>query len=285
MRRWILCILTGLLLSFSWPEIGVFPLIFIAFIPLLILEEEISISLKRTSFKVFLFSFLSFLIFNVFTTYWIWHSTIVGSFIAFFINSFLMSLSFVCFHKVKKILGRKQGYFSFLVFWISFEYLHLHWDLAWPWLTIGNVFAKQTFLVQWYEYTGILGGSFWVLIVNILLFNWWREDRIIKRLIIPGILLLSPFILSLLLQKSDKESYQEIVIVQPNIDSYNNKFNRDDQEQLDDFIKIARSKLTKKTKLLVGPETVLQENWLFESYLDQSASIKKLKNLQKSFLI
>ena len=51
------------------------------------------------------------------------------------------------------------------------EYLHLNWDLSWPWLTLGNVFANTTYFAQWYEYTGFLGGSFWVLIINILFFK------------------------------------------------------------------------------------------------------------------
>ena len=38
------------------------------------------------------------------------------------------------------------------------EYMHLNWDLSWPWLTIGNVFAKYPIIVQWYEFTGFLVG-------------------------------------------------------------------------------------------------------------------------------
>ena len=70
----------------------------------------------------------------------------------------------------KKVLGNKRGYFALIFFWISMEYIHLHWELAWPWLTLGNVFATIPEIVQWYEFTGVLGGSMWVLVINILLF-------------------------------------------------------------------------------------------------------------------
>src|SRR5699024_8684983 len=71
----------------------------------------------------------------------------------------------------KKRLGNRIGYLSLPVFWIAFEQLHLHWDLPWPWLTLGNGFAAAPQWVQWYEYTGFLGGSVWVWAVNLLFFN------------------------------------------------------------------------------------------------------------------
>ena len=103
-----LSILSGLLLSFSWPEIGVFPLIFVAFIPLLLVEKHILESGGRTSWKVFGYSFITFFIFNLITTYWIWHATVAGAFSAFVINSLLMSFTFVFFHKVKSAKFMKQ---------------------------------------------------------------------------------------------------------------------------------------------------------------------------------
>ena len=95
MRRILLSVLSGLLFSFSWPETGTFPLIFIAIIPLLILERDILVKGKRTSWKVFGYSFISFFIFNIITTYWVWHASPAGSFAAFVINALLMSIAFV----------------------------------------------------------------------------------------------------------------------------------------------------------------------------------------------
>ena len=122
-----LSILSGLLLSFSWTEVGFPPLIFVAFIPLLLLEKNISEFGERTSWKVLGYSFISFFIFNIITTYWIWNATVAGAFAAFVINALLMSFSFVLFHKVKRVLGNKRGYFALIFFWISMEYIHLHW--------------------------------------------------------------------------------------------------------------------------------------------------------------
>ncbi|MEC7646547.1 MAG: apolipoprotein N-acyltransferase, partial [Bacteroidota bacterium] len=137
MNRLLLALLSGFLMAFSWPSIGIFPFIFIAFIPLLILEKE-----SKNGKQVFRYSFLSFFLFNGITTYWVCHATFFGGIIAFFVNATLMSLVFLLFHKIKKTTSNRIGYFSFIVLWISMEYLHLNWDLSWPWLTLGNVFAN-----------------------------------------------------------------------------------------------------------------------------------------------
>ena len=283
MRKILLSVLSGLILAFSWPETGVFPLIFFAFIPLLILEKEISESGEKTSWKVFGYSFISFFIFNIITTYWVWHATVAGAFAAFVINALLMSFAFVLFHKVKNVLGNKRGYFSLIFLWISMEYLHLHWELAWPWLTLGNVFATIPEIVQWYEFTGVLGGSMWVLVINILLFIWWDSERIKKKLILPCTILLIPIIISLSLKTDfDEGKTIEVVIVQPNVDPYHDKFNRSPQVQLDDFITLAKEKLTKDTKLLIGPETALQES-ILENKIEHTQSYQKLRRLQEDF--
>jgi len=273
-----LSILSGLLLSFSWPEIGVFPLIFVAFIPLLFVEKYISDFGGKSSWKIFGYSFITFFIFNITTTYWVWHATAGGSITAFIINSLLMSLPFVLFHKVKRILGNKRGYFALIFFWISIEYLHLHWELAWPWLTLGNVFATTPEIIQWYEFTGILGGSMWVLVINILLFIWWDSDRIKKKLILPFTIVLIPILLSLSLNTDyDEEKTIELVIVQPNIDSYNeSSFN------IDTFISLSESKITESTELLLAPETVLQGR-RDENNLIKYSDIDKLLKLQERY--
>ncbi len=283
MRNFLISILSGLLLAFSWPITGWFPLIFFAFVPLLILEKEITIKVENSSWKVFGYSFTTFFLFNIITTYWIWHATIPGSFAAFIINALLMSMVFVLFHKIKNVLGERKGYVSLVFLWISMEYLHLNWDLAWPWLTLGNVFAPIPEIVQWYEYTGILGGSLWILVLNILFFKFFILEERKKKWILPSVFIIVPVLLSIVIQSDIQNSTsEEIVIVQPNIDPYKDKFNRDAQTQLDDFIKLAKSTLTHNTTLLVGPETALQET-IWESKIDKSQSVLKLRELQKQF--
>ena len=279
MDKLLLAFLSGLLLAFSWPSIGVFPLVFVAFIPLLILEHN-----SENSKQVFIYSFLAFFLFNAITTYWIYHATLFGAIAAFFINATLMAATFAVFHKVKRVSSKRLGYFSLLVFWISMEYLHLNWDLSWPWLTLGNVFANSTYLIQWYEFTGFLGGSFWVLLINISLFRLYKK----KVVLFPIFVLFIPIIVSLLMYFNFKEKNNEsieVLIIQPNVDPYIDKFSISFDDQLIDFIKLAETGLTQETDLLIGPETALTEGiWEDQdNTYENTYSINKLRELQKEY--
>jgi apolipoprotein N-acyltransferase len=171
----LLSILSGLLLSLSWPARGIPLLIFVALVPLLLAEDHI---LKNRSkynrYSVLLYAWLSFAVFNGLTTWWIFFASFPGVLMAVFLNSFFMAIPFALMHAARRILPGNQGVLSLLVFWLSFEYLHLDWDLSWSWLNLGNAFATLPMWVQWYEYTGTLGGTAWIIILNICFFSLYK---------------------------------------------------------------------------------------------------------------
>jgi apolipoprotein N-acyltransferase len=169
-RRFLLSALSGLLLFAAWPVSPLTFLIFVAFVPILWLEQR-----STRAIKFFGWSYLTLLIWNVATTWWVCNSTLPGGISAILANSLLMTLPWLGFHKVKKRLGPVLGYSALILFWLSFEYIHLNWELSWPWLTLGNAFAMHPEWVQWYEITGASGGSLWVLVVNLMVFLLLKE--------------------------------------------------------------------------------------------------------------
>ena len=286
MRKLLLALLSGLLLAFSWPELGILPFLFFAFLPLLTLEDELNHSNdKKKGRKVFWYSFLAFFIFNAITTYWVYHATLFGAIAAFIVNATLMSTAFWLFHKVKSATTNRLGYLSFIVLWISIEYLHLNWDLSWPWLTLGNAFANVPGVVQWYEFTGFLGGSLWVLFINVLLFSLYISTEKKKAMLLPLLVLLLPLFVSYHMYsnfETENEDTLKVLIVQPNIDPYTDKFNVGYEKQLADFITLSKTKLTAETQLLIGPETALLEG-IWENKLEATYSVRKFRELQKEF--
>ena len=177
-----------------------------------------------------------------------------------------------------------MSYFSLIIFWLTFEYIHLNWDLSWPWLTLGNSFSESLYLINWYEYTGVLGGSFWIILLNILFFEFFRTRNFTKIYSILFVLIV-PILISNLISKQDanlSSGKLNVVIVQPNVDPYKEKFSLSFTEQLNDFIVLAKNKLDSNTNLLVGPETALQEA-IWESKVNYAESIIELKKLQLEF--
>ncbi len=164
---------------------------------------------------------------NAITTYWIGYATVIGAVLAILATSIYMSLSFIFLHISKRYFKRSGAYILFIVFWLAQEYLHNLWELAWPWLNLGNVFATVPEIVQWYSITGRTGGSLWVLLVNLFFFamvekrRWFPGIAVILLIFLPVV---TSFYLSRDVKKGDKGGIMAMA-VQPDIDPYTEKFN------------------------------------------------------------
>jgi apolipoprotein N-acyltransferase len=295
----LLSVLSGILLAAAWPARGFPGLLFIGLIPLLAVEEHISSQRdKFFRFSTFLYSYPAFLIWNLLTTWWIVNSTTVGAVMAIVLNSFFMALVFQAFHYSKKQLGSKtSGYAALIVFWISFEYLHLNWNLNWPWLNLGNGFASFHNWVQWYEYTGALGGTLWVLVANIIGFKILQNDKVQmtndKFSFVPGHLSLVigfvlwvclPIGVSYFIYSNYKEEPRpvNIVVVQPNVDPYSEQYTLPPQQVLGQIIRLAEPLLDSTTNFLAAPESAIQEE-MWENDIRTFYTIPALREYVKKF--
>lgn len=286
-------ILTAFLLWTAWPAHGFAPMLFLALVPLLLVEEDTFIKKKkgiRAGF--FLHAYISMLLFNLFTTWWIYYASPGGMVLAVGTNALLMAVFLQLFHITKLKLGPFVGYFSLIIYWLTFEFLHHNWELSYPWLCFGNGFAAWCDMIQWYEYTGILGGTLWVLIVNIIIvyyLNKFRENRdplYIKKSAIPlAMLILIPIIISAIIKKSYQETNNpvNVVIVQPNIDPYNEKFGgMSSDEQLNRILTLAAKKTDGHTDFVVCPETALPDG-IWEQDLQVHPQIEAIREFIKPF--
>jgi len=254
---------SGVLLWASFPALPTTFLIFVAFVPLLWVEAEISKSTSETAkWEVFKYSYLSFTIWNILTTYWVGNTALVAGLFAIFLSSAFMTIPFILFHVTKKRLNEKLGYVSFIAYWISFEYVYLNQEISWTWLNIGNCFGQYPSWVQWYEYTGVFGGALWALVANVLALHAWQHYRRhhgfhTGNLIKLGLWIVVPIIGSLVLYTSheNRGSSVEVVVVQPNLEPHYVKFSLSPQEQLQRFVSLSERGLTDSTSYLVFPET------------------------------
>jgi apolipoprotein N-acyltransferase len=284
-----LSLLSGFLLSFAWPVDGFLPIIFIALTPLLLIEDYVSQHKKQfNKFSIVNYSFLTFFTWNILTTWWIYNSSLGGAAMAIIANSILMSCVFSFGHWIKNRLPKKLAYTALVSIWLTFEFIHLDWDITWPWLTLGNVFSNTTSIIQWYEYTGVFGGSIWVWVLNILIYvvfrNVYLEGKDLlenkKKLMSIVLLIVLPVAISFYIQFNYQEKVKpvNVVILQPNIDPYTEKFNGlTQQEQLDKMLVLAEKQIDDNTDYLIAPETALPNN-IDERDLAASESIQRIKN-------
>ena len=267
-----LSLLSGVLLFAAWPVSPFTFTIFFAFVPLLFVAD---VTTKKNRF--FLYTFIALLVWNATTTWWIWNSTDVGSIAAIIANSLLMCLPWWGYFTFKRTYGKRSGYVALVVFWLMFEYIHLNWQLSWPWLTLGNVFASHTGWVQWYEYTGVSGGTLWILLVNIALkeailkFQMSSFKFQLKPISTVVGLILLPFIFSLIITLSftelnitakAKPFKSNVLIVQPNIDPYQKYNTNSTSQQIDRLLQLSEQNIDSATQFILWPETAMSaQEW------------------------
>lgn len=276
---------SGVLLALNWNAYFPAVSLFLAFIPLLYVQKY----LKPGFIEYFNISLLAFIIFHLGTVWWIYKSSISGFVVVITLNSLLMAsvMSFHYFVAINK--GKYLGYLSFVVFWLAFEFLHYHWEISWPFMNLGNWLGQIPEWVQWYEFTGVLGGTLWILFVNIFLFlsgdlffqNKKNAGGIL--MIFSIILLVFPItisyqIISKPIKNDDKLS---VLIVQPNINPYAEKYKSSlFEQQIKEQIEMAEENINPQTHLIIFPETS------FPLYLNQDSlfadkNIKKIRKLTK----
>ncbi|MGV4414306.1 apolipoprotein N-acyltransferase [Chryseobacterium sp. T1] len=283
MKYIILSLISAMLFCVSWPTYGVPFFIFFAFVPLLLAEHDIMkfSTIKRKSLAVFGLSYLSFIIWNIITTGWLYNAlnpdgshSLMAVLFPVIVNSALMSLTFMCFHWYKKLEGTYFGLVFFVGIWMAFEKFHLSWELTWPWLNLGNVFANYPELVQWYDTLGATGGSFWILIINVMVFygfRVWEAGRKRRSLIINSSIVLGLIALPMLISLIQYKNYNakvvgnvNVTMLQPELDPYNEKYQKDSLQILGDLLTIAKQhstlKVGNKTEnvdIFLSPETSL----------------------------
>ena len=293
MKYIFLSLISALLLSISWPTYGVPFFIFFAFVPLLLMEQEISkfSKINKKGWVVFGLTYLAFFIWNVVTTGWLYHAknpdgnnSLLAVAIPVVVNSLLMSLVFQLYYWYKKVRGTYFGLVFFVAIWLRLERFHLNWEFTWPWLNLGNAFSEYPQLIQWYDTIGATGGSFWILLINVFAFytlRIWQAGRIRKDLVKNISILTAIIVLPLLISIYKYNSYQEkpvgevtTLLLQPKLDPYTEKYSKDSLQILGELLNLAEENSKTKVDFFIAPETAFPGNGsLSENGFNKSTSI------------
>lgn len=292
--RWlVLSTVSGCLLTLGFPVVPIPITLFVAWAFLFQVEHEIAkariAGYKNKSSRFSLYAYNTFVIWNIGVTWWVANSGIIPGLIANFLNAFFMMSVVWAVHRITRnaffYALPTLKYILFACAFMSFEYLHLNWDISWSWLNIGNAFSSVPNLIQWYEYTGVFGGALWVWIVNIFAWRAFQKNKIIlKDKIIFSSLIVIPILISLailfyrqtefknalsVLKEEEKiisdtstNSLRHtplkkisVAVVQPNFEPHYEKFNIPEEVQLQKFLRLSQNIVDSTTDYLVYPET------------------------------
>jgi len=303
-KNYQLALLSAFLLWLAWPPIPFTALILlVALVPLLQATENIIQSEEKKKGRlIWRTAIICFFIWNTACIYWVFNSlnavmpawlAIIIAQIPFCLGAVLMTLAFWLYYRLRLITSRIWSYAGLICFWIGYEYLHQSWDLAFPWMNLGNGFAESHYLVQWYEYTGVYGGTLWVLLSNILVFetmlaikNKATKTKRIRLQISIAALILIPILSSVLIYVNYEEKVNpaNIVVIQPNIDPYEKFGKLSSSDQVAKLIKLSESIGQTNTEFFVWPETAISKGTeersfrVDENFIQIQEFLKNYKN-------
>ena len=298
---WGLVLLFAVMMSVPYliPHTGVLSLF--GLIPLLCMERIATMLQKK---RIWIYHYSAFVLWNAITTFWVCNATVGGGLFAVFANSLQMSVVFGLFRWSKRKLKGTLPYIFLAVTWIAWERFYFDAEISWPWLVLGNSFARTIWAVQWYEITGTLGGSLWVWACNLGLFglmislsdgSWWNYNIKAKSAAVTGYLaiLILPFIVSGQIEKNYEDAMTapemlQTVIIQPNIDPYN-KFQALTQDQQNaiflnqaaEELSHRRNDTTASPLLLLAPETFTGD--IIVGQYDRSLTWRRFTSFLKDY--
>jgi len=213
---------------------------------------------------------LYWMIFNLGTTKLLGFISLVLATLVLSVNTIL-----ICFlyHIISKHEHNKI-YYALPIIWVSVEYLRTFLILGFPWVSLANSQVHYNILAQNVELTGIYGISFWLVMINVLLYDLYKgvNDKKIISLIV---IFVFPWISGYYLytnQINDSLKGINILSVQPNIHLDQKRNPETKYQNIEKMIDISNSKVNKDTELILFPESAIS---VMELYGDAIHPIKE----------
>ncbi|MCC5913440.1 MAG: apolipoprotein N-acyltransferase [Balneolaceae bacterium] len=251
-----LSIVAGILLGASYPPIDAAILQIPAFLMLFRLCS-MAVNLRETVLNLL----PALLIWNFAVAHWLLMASLLGGFTVNLANALFMLLPFLLIRSLNRAdVNPVLSAFTIAAVWCTFELFHHHWEVAYPWLTLGNGWANLTGATQYVSVTGILGISFWVVFTSALLYRFILDP--VRPLLWSATLIFFSFplfsVLATITSQMDRGDAIEVAVVQPDIDSELQHGGYETIEELSrDLLRRTAEIITPQTSLIFWPENAL----------------------------
>jgi hypothetical protein len=109
----------------------------------------------------------------------------------------LFTLPFIGQVWVKHVLGNKAGKITIILFWLAIEYVLLKIDASGS-IYLADALQQKAAWLGWNMRTGYLGSSFWILVVNLLVYQTLLSKTALKWqwILLTVVVLVGPIIYS-----------------------------------------------------------------------------------------
>ncbi len=275
MKNLLLVVLAAVMMAFGWWELSGLVMLG-GFVPLLVLASRYDGS-ARSWWRMLGWTLLFIALWYALTVWWVWYATPAGPIAATFFAWVYTGLPFMVWFFISKRAPKALSYTVLVSAWTVGEWIYNTNQASFPWLAAGNGFAHDVWAVQWYEWTGAFGGTVWVLVTSILIYEYLivRRPFKVKNLLAPALSVVVPVAVSLALWFGWQEPTRtaKVTIVQPNVAAW-------EEASIPDAVKAAglaelAAEAPVDARFIVMPETTIGE-MIDEAHMGDSPSLTSI---------
>ncbi len=261
-----LAIISGLLFTLSFPPFDMFFIAWVAWIPLWAALQQDGwqrgFKLGYITGFIFTLTSLNWIANNSGTNFWVASASMMGS-VAY------LSLWFGLFGLIIARTGRNlgtKGLWMAPAFWVSIEYLYSYhgYTLAFPWLSLAMTQNFALPIQQLAEYGGIYAISFWVVLLNTILFQLEfgkltvRTQQLVWGIL--GFMIVGSFIFGAVRMKIVEELHTSTIrvgIIQTNLDPHQKWVRSKKTKHVEAILEQSRKAVQDSARILVWPESAV----------------------------
>ncbi|AFD07942.1 hypothetical protein Solca_2921 [Solitalea canadensis DSM 3403] len=228
--------------------------------------------------------FCQLLLWNICVGYWMISENLFWSTFILFLASLIMLLPFVLTELLRKHMSVIKTLLFFICLWALLETGWISTNVIWSWPVVGNLLGAYPKLIQWYEYTGVVGGTLWIMSINLVLFLIGCQCIKFKRIyVFLGVCLLFiinlPLIISNYLYNKNPVpvGHIKVLFMQPSLN-----YNQSEKALTNKLIKLIKSRLDSTIDLVVSTETPYVTP-VWTNSIDNSYEVATIKSLLKKY--
>ena len=266
----ILFLISTIFLALAWNHSHTEFLIFFAFVPIFYI-----LNLPQPDYNTRLSIYILTPLFNFswvyYTLYWIGFLNAPAHFTITILNTIAFSLSagFAYYSRFKRNAHPIVSSFIYISALLIIESLNDQNILGFPYINLGQILGSYPILIHWYEITGAIGGSIWILLVNMIIagilfqviHSISTKRHSIKLLKYGSAIILLPIILSIFILKTkNKAEISDIKAFVAHTDAnvVDYKYEVEPLLLLEDYISLTEPYLDSTSKgLVIWPENAL----------------------------
>ncbi|RMD86200.1 MAG: apolipoprotein N-acyltransferase [Calditrichaeota bacterium] len=252
--EYIFAFFTAILFSLAFPPFKYGFLAYWALVPFFYLLE--GKNLKSS----FYWGYVTGLLISLGTIYWISFVTLPGAIATLLIHPLYFSLYAMLHSFVRERL--KERYVLAIPFiWTGIEYLKSLGELGFPWVSLGYTQSHYIYLIQYASYTSVFGVTFWVVMINVLIYlilkNIENRRKVVIYLSTILVLIITPWVYGKLVVPEEKnfEDALTVGLIQGNIDPFMKWKKENIEMSFAKYDRLSREAAKYHPDLLIWPET------------------------------